>query len=125
MHSSNARVSPVVVARGDPAQLQRYFIVQPNLTADDALKLAQRKLAELTRHERTIRITMPGELVLTPRSMIALEGTGTEFDQAYYIDVIERRLRQGGGLTQHILAKNTSPRSATATSGDTADSRTA
>ena len=42
---------------------------------------------------------MPGELALTPRSMIALEGTGTEFDQAYYIDVIERRLRHDGGLT--------------------------
>ena len=73
--------------------------MQPNLTPEDALKLAQRKLAELTRHERIIRITMPGELALTPRSMITLEGTGTEFDQAYYIDVIERRLRRDGGLT--------------------------
>ena len=45
------------------------------LRPDDALKLAQRKLAELTRHERTVRISMPGELSLTPRSMIAVEGT--------------------------------------------------
>ncbi len=97
-------------AKRTGAQPQRYVFVQPNLTPDDALKLAQRKLAELTRHERCIRIDMPGELQLTPRSTIALEGTGTEFDQTYYIDVIERRLRHDGGLTQHIRARNTSPR---------------
>lgn len=100
---------------------QSYVFVQPNLTPDDALKLAQRRLAELTRHERTIRINMPGELALSPRSIIALEGTGTEFDQAYYIDVIERRLRRVGGLTQRILAKNTSPRTETTTPADVTD----
>jgi hypothetical protein len=97
---------------------QRYVFVQPNLTPDDASKFAQRKLAELTRHERTIRISMPGELSLSPRSMIALEGTGTEFDQTYYVDVIERRLNQDSGLTQRILAKNTSPRTETTFGGD-------
>ena len=51
--------------------------------------------------------------------MIALEGTGTEFDQAYFVDVIERRLRQNGGLTEHILAKNSSPRTETTMSSDT------
>ncbi len=101
---------------------QRYVFVRPNLTPDDALKYAQRKLAELTRHERIIRISMPGELALSPRSMIALEGTGTEFDQTYYIDTIERRLRQGGGLTQHIRAKNTSPRTDETPPNDAAES---
>lgn len=91
---------------------QRYVLVRPNLTPDDALKLAQRKIAELVRHERTITITMPGELTLTPRSMIAIQGTGTDFDQAYYIDVIERRIGQNGGLLQHVIAHNSSPRSA-------------
>src|SRR5262249_985447 len=90
--------------------LQRYVFVQPNLTPDDALKVAQRKLVELTRHERVVRLNMPGELVLSPRSVITLDGTGTEFDQTYYIDIIERRLRHGSGLTQQIVARNTSPR---------------
>lgn len=89
---------------------QCYVFVQPNLTPDEALKFAQQRLTELTRHERTIRISMPGDLSLSPRSMIALEGTGTEFDQPYYVDVIERRLRQNGGLTQFVMAKNSSPR---------------
>ena len=37
-------------------------IVRPNLTSDQALQLAQQMLAELTRHERVICATMPGEL---------------------------------------------------------------
>lgn len=89
---------------------QSYVFVRPNLTPDDALKFAQNKLAELTRHERVINITMPGELTLTPRSVIAIVGTGTEFDQAYYIDTVERRLRQSTGMMQRIRARNTSPR---------------
>lgn len=114
-----ARASGSSGARRSGESPQRFAFVQPNLTPDDAMKVARRKLAELTRHERTIRISMPGELSLNPHSMIALEGTGTEFDQAYYIDVIERRLRHDG-LTQHILARNTSPRIETTPAGDVA-----
>jgi phage protein D len=87
---------------------QRYVFMRPNMTPDDALRFAQRKIAELTRHERTIRISMPGELALTPRSMIAIQGTGTSFDQIYYIDMIERRFRQNGGLVEHVIAHNSS-----------------
>jgi hypothetical protein len=97
-------------AGGSDGQPQRYIFVRPNLTPDDALKLAERKLMELTRHERVIRIAMPGELSLSPRSMIALEGTASDFDQAYHIDVIERRFHHDGGLMQYIVARNTSPR---------------
>jgi phage protein D len=89
---------------------QCYVYVRPNLTPDDALKFVRNKLVELTRHERVINISMPGELSLTPRSVVSIEGTGTDFDQAYYIDTIERRLRQNVGMTQRIRARNTSPR---------------
>lgn len=99
--------------------IQRYVFVQPNLTPDQALKLAQRKLSELTRHERVVEFSMPGELALTPRSMVTLDGTGSDFDQRYYVDVIERRLRQDGAFIQHIRAKNTSPRTETDTSDGT------
>jgi phage protein D len=102
-------------ASGPP---QRYVYVQPNLTADQALSFAQHKLAELTAHERVMEATMPGELALTPRSQIVLSGTGTDFDQLYYIDVIERSLRVEGGFTQRIRAKNSSPRTETTTPAD-------
>ena len=113
-----ARASGGRSAKRAGGQPQRYVFVRPNLTPDEALKFAQRKLVELTRHERMIWLRMPGDLLLTPRSMIALQGTGTEFDQVYFIDVIERRLRQDGGLIQHVRARNTSPRTETTVPAD-------
>ena len=90
---------------------QRYVYVRPNLTPDQALKLSQQLLAEITRHERVISATMPGELTITPRSLLTLQGTGTEFDQTYHVDEIERHLRFEGGFTQRIRAKNLDPHS--------------
>ena len=98
-------------AAGDGLPVQRYVFVRPNLSSSDALRLAHLKLAELTRHERIVEMTMPGDLTLTPRSVIALRGTGSDFDQAYYVDVIERRVCLDRGFTQRIRACNTSPRS--------------
>jgi hypothetical protein len=64
----------------------------------------------MTRHERVIEVSMPGDLILTPRSMIMLEGTGSDFDQTYHVDVIERQLHGNGGFDQRIRGRNTSPR---------------
>lgn len=90
---------------------QRYVYVVPNLTPDAALKLAQRRLAELSRHERVLVADMPGDILLTPRMQLRLEGTSTAFDQIYWIDEIERRLDVPNGFTQRVRAKNASPRS--------------
>ncbi len=86
---------------------QRYVFVRPNLTMDQALQLAQAKLAEITLHERIITVTMPGELTLTPRSQVLLQGTGTAFDQVYFVDEIERRISVQEGFVQVLRAKNT------------------
>jgi hypothetical protein len=83
----------------------RYIYVVPNLTPDQALTLAQRRLNELTRHERVLVAEMPGDMVLTPRMTLALEGTGTGFDTAYRIDEIERTLSPGQGFVQRVRAR--------------------
>ena len=88
------------------AQAQNYQLVRPNLLPDQASALAQNWLGMLIQHERVITAHMPGELVLTPRSVVALEGTGTAFDQIYYVDTIERQIRFNGGFVQHVRAKN-------------------
>ena len=90
---------------------QRYVFVRPNLTSGQALQLAQQMLAELTRHERVVIATMPGDLRITPRTRIVLGGTSTDFDQSYFVDEIERTLRLEGGFVQRIRAKNMSPQS--------------
>ncbi len=83
-----------------------YVYVVPNLTTDQAVRYAQQRLAELTRHERTLSLTMPGELALAPRTAINLQGTGTAFDQAYQIDSIDRRLSADSGFIQVVRASN-------------------
>ncbi len=85
---------------------QKFVYVVPNLTPDDALKLAQRRLAELTAHERVVIAEMPGELPLAPRGTLRVEATGTDFDQDYSIDRIERHISVAHGFHQTVHARN-------------------
>lgn len=87
-----------------------YSLVYPNLTPDAASALAQQRLTEVVRHERSIEISLPGEVFLSPRSTIALSGTGTDFDQIYYVEAIERSLDPRAGFRETIAAANSSPR---------------
>ena len=105
-------------ARGSGGSPQRYVFVRPNLTGDQALQLAQQKLAELSRHERTVTLAMPGELAITPRALICIEGTGTGFDQTYYVDAIERVFGIETGFAQHVRCKNMNPISQSTPPGD-------
>lgn len=105
---------------GNGSRKQRYVYVRPNLLADQALQLAQRILADLSRHERVVQLTMPGELVLTPRCMVAIGGTGTDFDQVYQVAEIERELSVDRGFVQHVKVKN-----ATVTNASTIPARIA
>ena len=86
-----------------------YPIVRAGLTIDQAQKLAQNTRAEITLHERVVEVTMPGEITLMPRQHIALTGTGTNFDQTYFIDRINRRVDIDGGFSESIRMKNQSP----------------
>jgi phage protein D len=97
---------------------QQYVLVRPNLTSDQALKLAQQKLADGTRHERIISMSMPGELAISARSLMRLSDTGSEFDGVYYVDSIERHLHIDHGFTQHLRCKNVVPLSEATTPGD-------
>ena len=91
---------------GAGKQTQRYVYVRPNLLADQALQLAQRILTDLSRHERLVQLTMPGDLVLAPRSMVAIGGTGTDFDQVYQVAEIEREFSVERGFVQQVKVKN-------------------
>jgi phage protein D len=96
---------------GGPSNPQQYVFVHPNLTADQALNFAQQKLNDLAKHERVVELVVPGDLLLTPIGQLVVTGTGTDFDQAYYIDLVERRLSLNDGFTQRVRAKGSSPRS--------------
>ncbi|HQT89696.1 MAG TPA: hypothetical protein PK677_14305 [Acidiphilium sp.] len=102
-----------VNASGNLGPPQNYVFYEPNLTPAQATAYAQQKMAEITRHERIITFSMPGELTLNPRSVIGLSGTGTAFDQSYFPDQIERSISFQGGFTQSVTARNSSPRNQT------------
>lgn len=90
---------------------QKITITRPNLTEDQAQKLANSILAEETRHERVIRWSEPADPVLTARSMVRLQGTGTSWDQAYFVASVQRRIGISSGFVMQIEAKNHSPES--------------
>lgn len=92
---------------------QNYVFVKPGLTPDQALQYAQQRLTELSKHERVISLEMAGEANITPRDMIQLVGTNSEFDQLYYLDEIHRCMDFEQGFVQNMRAKNTSPRTQT------------
>lgn len=75
------------------------------LTQAQADKMADKRLREAVRHEMQVRIDMPGEPHVTPEHRLILTGTGTAFDQAYFIDSVRHAI--GDGYRMSISAKNT------------------
>jgi phage protein D len=108
----------VTVKAQNSAKLQRkggsgqvYSFVVPNLNRDQALQWAKAKAEEITRHERVLNADMPGDTLLTARSVVRLIGTGTSWDQTYFPDTVTRRLSLKDGYRQSLRAKNHSPQS--------------
>jgi phage protein D len=98
--------------RGGRGQL--YSFNRPNLGRDQAQKLANSILEDLSRHERVITASLPADSLLTTRAMIRLAGTGTAWDQLYYPDTIHRRLSREDGYRMDVRAKNHSTESTVA-----------
>jgi hypothetical protein len=94
---------------GDDGGQQNFVFYVPNLTPQQAISLANQRYADITRHLREIQFDAPGDLVLSPRMVVVLSGTGTSFDTTYYPDTIELQLSQQGGFTMSVTAKNIPP----------------
>ena len=77
-------------------------IVRPNLTADEAERLATRTVGDLQRHAWTGQVSMPGELELTARSRVVLTGAGEAWDRAFDVVGIDRHIDVRRGFTQHV-----------------------
>ena len=84
----------------------RRTVVRPNLSSAEAQGLADTLLAQITGHERVLHFTMPGDLIAAPRMTMTLIGTGTDFDGAYRICAVERRMSFHHGFTQSIEARS-------------------
>ena len=108
---AKAAKSPGTKGGKAQSEPQKISIIRPNLTEDQAQKLANSILADESKHERVIRWKEPAEAALTPRSMCRLTGTGTSWDQTYFVSSVQRRISLGTGFTMTAEAKNHSPQS--------------
>ncbi len=93
---------------GAAGTARRYVVVRPNLAEDQAAAMARTMLEQVGRQERIIEVEMPGETALTPRSQVAVMGTGSSFDQSYWVDWIHRQVSMAG-FRQSLRLKNHSP----------------
>lgn len=90
---------------------QVYLIDRGGLDQAGALRLAQETFKELTQHEMKLRARLPADNILTQTAMVRLTGTGTKFDQDYYIENIARTMSLDDGYVMEISAKNHNPES--------------
>lgn len=82
-----------------------YVVVKPNLTESSALQVAQRVLTEMSQHERSVTIEMPGDLTTKPRDILTLADTGTDFDGSWMVSDVSRRLSFHEGFVQRLEAR--------------------
>lgn len=95
--------------KGGFGPTQNYVFYKPDLTPDQALQYGLAKLKDITKRERVVSFELPFELTLQNDSIVKLQGTGSDWDQVYYIDQIEREISFASGATQSVRVKNLSP----------------
>lgn len=103
--------SPAVAANQVGTTTQRYTYLFPNLSHAAAQAKANAILADLSKHERRISFDVLNDLALTPRNLIQVQGSGTGFDQSYFVDTVHRHVGFREGFTMHVEAKNHDTRS--------------
>ncbi|WP_433867105.1 hypothetical protein [Ralstonia wenshanensis] len=90
---------------------QVYSILRGGLDPAGALALAQKTHKELTQHEMKMHARLPADNILTQIAMVRLTGTGTNFDQDYYVEGITRSMSLEEGYSMDVSAKNVNPES--------------
>ena len=90
---------------------QRTIFVVPNLSEVAAQKYANNQLLLLSQNERLMSFRMPADLRVTPRTLLQLQGTGSDWDQFYHVDNITLSMDFEGGFGMSVAAKNRDARS--------------
>ncbi len=75
-----------------------------NYTSQQVTEMAERYTTELNRLQTVLRLEMPWDLSLSPRTTILLNGTNTLFDTTYLIESIERHYSPTAGSKQLVRA---------------------
>lgn len=90
---------------------QVYSVVRSGLDRQAAQQLAQKLHKQITDHEMRMSGSLPGDNLLTPKTIIRVEGTQSAFDQLYYAESVRRSISFESGYTMSFTAKNHNPNS--------------
>lgn len=85
---------------------QKYYIYANGATPDQISELARKTLDQLSAYQKRIDLSLIGDTLLTPRSIIKLTGIGYGFDQLYYPYKITRSMSFGEPFVMECSAKN-------------------
>jgi hypothetical protein len=85
---------------------QIYSITRGGLDQDGATKLAQETHRDITQHEMKLRARLPADNDLTQTATVRLTGTGTNWDQDYFVESISRQMSLDQGYVMDVHAKN-------------------
>ena len=83
-----------------------YTFYPYNLDQQHADEYAQNKHREITRHEMKFTATLPGDNLLLSNSVVQITGTGTEFDQNYFVDSVRRSMNAEEGYVMTVTGRN-------------------
>ena len=85
---------------------QVYRIIKNGLTPEQAQTLAEKIYRDVVLHEMKFTCSTAGDNLLTPRTLVRIEGTKSMWDQLYWCDAVTRTIDWDGGYTMSISAKN-------------------
>lgn len=85
---------------------QEYEYSIPNLSPDQAQQKANTLLAEVSKHIMRLNFGGAASEDLHKDNVIALEGTGTSWDQTYFPETIHRQFDPEDGYSWTVSAKN-------------------
>lgn len=85
---------------------QVYRIIKNGLTPEQAQALAEKIYRDVVLHEMKFTCSTAGDNLLTPRTLVRIEGTQSMWDQNYWCDAVTRTIDWDGGYVMSISAKN-------------------
>lgn len=89
--------------------VQPYFFNVRNKTPEQVEALAQAKFEEISSHAMKLRATLPADALISLETPVQLQGTGTAYDQTYFVRAVTRRMSVDEGYVMEIEAQNTTP----------------
>lgn len=104
--------SKVEVPQASKSSPQLYTVrAKPSAMPDQLMQIAKAKYDQVLQHEMNLSTAMPADNVLSAGMQVTVSGTGTAFDQRYFVCEVTRRLDMHEGYTMRIEAKNIAPES--------------